>query len=56
MTETPKDPLHDHPDDQARRDQSPDDAVQESEEIVENESNDGKKLPPLQEEYGGPPD
>ena len=53
---TTQDPLHDHPDEQARRDQSPEDAVEESQEIVENESKRGKDMPPLRENYGGEPD
>ena len=53
---TPTDPLDEHPDEKARREQSPDEAVQESEDIVENESKQGKDLPPLRENYGGPPD
>lgn len=50
------DPLHDHPDEQARREQPADEAVQESEAIVENESRKGKQMPPLREAYGGEPD
>jgi hypothetical protein len=53
---TTQDPLHDRPDEKARREQSPDDAVEESEAIVENESKQGTDLPPLREPYGGPPD
>jgi hypothetical protein len=53
---TTQDPLHDRPDEKARREQTPDDAVEESEAIVENESKQGKDLPPLREPYGGPPD
>ena len=50
------DPLDEHPDEKARREQSPDDAVEESAAIVDNESKQGKDLPPLRENYGGPPD
>ncbi len=52
------DPLDERPDDKARREQSPDEAVQESEEILENENErpSNKTLPPLRENYGGPPD
>ncbi len=53
---THPDPLHDNPDEKARREQSPEDAVEESEAIVENESGDGTQMPPLREPYGGPPD
>ncbi len=53
---TTTDPLDERPDDKARREQSPDEAVQESEDILENESTQGKTLPPLKENYGGPPD
>ena len=51
-----QDPLHEHPEAQARRDQPADEAVEESEAIVENESRKGKELPPLREAYGGEPD
>lgn len=51
-----KDPLHERPDEKARREQSPDDAVEESEAIVENENKQGTDLPPLREPYGGKPD
>ena len=50
------DPLHDHPEEQARRDQPAEDAVEESATIVENESRKGKQVPPLHEAYGGEPD
>lgn len=53
---TTRDPLDEHPDEKARRERSPDEAVQESEAIVENESTPGDQMPPLREEYGGPPD
>lgn len=53
---TRPDPLDERPDEKARREQSPDDAVEESEAIVENESKQGKELPPLREKYGGTPD
>ena len=53
---TDHDPLHDHPEEQARREQPPEEAVQESEAIVENESRKGKQMPPLREAYGGEPD
>ncbi len=56
MSTQSQDPLHDHPDEQARRDQSPEDAVRESEDIVANESHKGKEMPPLREAYGGEPD
>ncbi len=52
----PRDPLHDRPDEKARREQSPQEAVEESEAIVENESTPGDSMPPMEEEYGGPPD
>ena len=52
----PQDPLDERPDDKARREQSADEAVEESEAIVENESKSGKDMPPLREPYGGPPD
>lgn len=55
MTTNP-DTLHDNPDEKARREQSPEDAVRESEAIVENESTPGDQMPPLRENYGGPPD
>lgn len=48
--------LHDSPDEKARREQHPEDAVQESEAIVENESRRGHRMPPLREPYGGRPD
>ena len=48
--------LHHDPDEEARRKQDPDDAVQESEAIRDNESRQGRRLPPLREPYGGPPD
>jgi hypothetical protein len=50
------DPLDERPDDKARREQSPEEAVQESEAIVENEQKQGTDLPPLREPYGGKPD
>ncbi len=53
---TTQDPLHERPDEKARREQSPDDKVAESEAIVENESTSKKDMPPLREPYGGPPD
>jgi len=53
---SPKDPLDERPDEKARREQSPDDAVEESEAIVENERKRGTDLPPLKEPYGGKPD
>jgi hypothetical protein len=53
---SPQDPLDEHPDEKARREQSPEEAVEESEAIVENESKQGTDLPPLREPYGGPPD
>ena len=53
---TTNDPLKDRPDEKARREQSPDEKVEESEAIVENEGKQGKDLPPLREPYGGPPD
>jgi hypothetical protein len=52
----PQEPLDERPDEKARREQSPDDAVEESQAIVENESKSGHDLPPLQESYGGRPD
>jgi hypothetical protein len=51
-----QDPLDEHPDEKARREQPPEEAVEESEAIVENESKQGTDLPPLREPYGGPPD
>lgn len=53
---TAQDPLDERPDEKARREQSPEEAVEESEAIVENESRQGTDLPPLREPYGGPPD
>jgi hypothetical protein len=53
---TTNDTLHDDPKEKARREQSPEEAVEESEAIVENESTQGDDLPPLREPYGGPPD
>lgn len=55
MTNHP-DTLHDDPDEKARREQPPADAVKESEAILENESTPGHDMPPLSENYGGPPD
>ena len=52
---TTQDPLEEHPDEKARRDRSPDEAVKESEAILENESTPGDQMPPLRENYGGPP-
>jgi hypothetical protein len=51
-----KDPLDERPDEKARREQSPDAAVEESQAIVENEQKQGTDLPPLREPYGGKPD
>jgi len=51
-----QDPLDERPDEKARREQSPDDKVAESEGIVENEGKNKKDMPPLREPYGGPPD
>ena len=51
-----KDPLDERPDEKARREQSPDEAVEESQAIVENEQKQGTDLPPLREPYGGKPD
>jgi hypothetical protein len=53
---THPDPLHDTPDEKARRERSPDEAVEESEALVENESRRGVAMPPLREAYGGRPD
>jgi hypothetical protein len=53
---SPKDPLHERPDEKARQEQSPDEAVEESKAIVENERKRGTDLPPLKEPYGGKPD
>jgi len=53
---TNQDSLHDHPDEQARREQPPEEATEESAAIVENESRKGKQMPPLREAYGGEPD
>ena len=53
---TPTDQLDEHPDEKARREQSPDEAVEEIEAIVENESTPGDDMPPMRETYGGPPD
>ncbi|HTU99482.1 MAG TPA: hypothetical protein VMF13_03025 [Luteitalea sp.] len=50
------DPLDERPDEKARREQSPDEKVEESEAIVENEGQKKKDMPPLREPYGGPPD
>ena len=52
----PQDPLDERPEEKARREQAPEEAVEESEAIVENESKSGKDLPPLKEPYGGQPD
>ena len=51
-----QDPLDERPDEKARREQSPDDKVAESEAIVENEGKAKKDMPPMREPYGGPPD
>ena len=51
----PEDPLDERPDEKARREQSPDEAVEEIEAIVENESTPGDHMPPMREPYGGPP-
>ena len=51
-----KDPLDERPDEKARREQSPDAAVEESQAIVKNEQQQGTDLPPLREPYGGKPD
>jgi hypothetical protein len=51
-----QDPLDERPDEKARREQSPDDKVAESEAIVENEGKSKKDMPPLREPYGGVPD
>jgi hypothetical protein len=53
---TTRDPLDEHPDEKARREQSPDEKVKESEALVENERKQGTDMPPLREPYGGPPD
>ena len=52
----PKEPLDERPDEKARREQSPDEAVEEIEAIVDNESTPGDDMPPMREPYGGPPD
>lgn len=43
-------------DEQAGRRQSPDEAVEESAELVENEARQGDDHPPQHENYGGEPD
>ena len=52
---TTQDPLHDRPDEKARREQTPDEAVQEMEEIVADNQPPATKTPPLDEPYGGVP-
>lgn len=49
------DPLDDRPDEKARREQSPDEAVDEMEEIVDDEQPPATKKPPMDETYGGVP-
>jgi hypothetical protein len=53
---TTHDPLDERPDEKARREQSPDEKVKESEALVENERKQGTDMPPQREPYGGPPD
>jgi len=53
---TTPDPLHDRPEEQARREQPPEEAVDEIEAVVENESSSTDTMPPMREPYGGPPD
>ena len=50
------DALTDRPDERARREQDPEDAVEESAELVESETEQDTDLPPQEEAYGGEPD
>jgi hypothetical protein len=51
---TNKDPLQDQPFEKARRERSPDEAVEETEKVLENEQKEGDDMPPVKEDYGGP--
>lgn len=50
------DPLDDRPDEKARRERPPAEAVDEMESVIENESSTTDDMPPLREPYGGEPD
>ncbi len=53
---TDHDPLNDRPDEKARREQPPHEAVEEMEAILDNETTPTDDLPPLHERYGGLPE
>jgi len=53
---TDHDPLNDRPDEKARREQPPHEAVEEMEAILDNETTPTDDLPPLHEPYGGLPE
>lgn len=44
------------PDEKARQERSPDEAADESKALVENETKQGDRLPPQEEDYGGTAD
>jgi hypothetical protein len=48
------DPLHDRPDEQARRDRDPDKAVEQMEKLLDRRGRGGEEVPAMREEYGGP--
>lgn len=53
---TTHDPLDEHPDEKARRRRPPEEAVDEMEKVVDNETTKADDMPPLQEPYGRRPD
>ena len=53
---TPDHDAPDRPDEQARRERSPHEAIEEMDAILENETTPTEDMPPLQEDYGGVPE
>jgi hypothetical protein len=54
LEERMADPLHDRPDEKARRERDPDSAVEQMEKVLEQGGGAGEELPPVREQYGGP--
>jgi hypothetical protein len=48
------DPLHDRPDEKARRERDPAKAVEQMEKLIEHRGGGTEDVPPMREEYGGP--
>ena len=53
---TTQDPLEARPDEKARRERDPEEAVDEMEKVIDNETTPTEDMPPLREPYGRRPD